>query len=335
MVTLPGSSTLTLTLVAGVPQAVDIEVTAETYVVVEVTDTGAMGNCSARISLGLYDSGLLGLVTPGGAFRQCPFMRPSAHPWTRLQVGRYTLVITADAAATVNVMIRSLDVDRCGNGVVDGMEECDDGNNIDADLCSNACVSPLRQYDITMIPNQQYTPPMVTQIPMSNVDDGFVTVTLPFDVEWHGIPTNTLHVSSNGLVGSISTNIAAHQNQGIPDPASPEGFITLWWDDLNPSAGGQIGEGTAGTSPNRVFHIVFSGVPHYQSNGAVNMAMRIFEGTNVVEVHYGQISTGTGSSASVGHESEQAVLHGVALACTPNCTDADWPTRTVIRYTPN
>jgi len=32
---------------------------------------------------------------------------------------------------------------RCGNGVVDCTEECDDGNTIDDDACSNACLAAL------------------------------------------------------------------------------------------------------------------------------------------------------------------------------------------------
>ena len=42
----------------------------------------------------------------------------------------------------------------CGDGIVNGSEECDDGNQVDTDVCTNACENPVCGDTITSPPEQ-------------------------------------------------------------------------------------------------------------------------------------------------------------------------------------
>ena len=42
----------------------------------------------------------------------------------------------------------------CGDGIIDGSEECDDGNQVDTDACTNACELPVCGDTITSPPEQ-------------------------------------------------------------------------------------------------------------------------------------------------------------------------------------
>jgi hypothetical protein len=93
-------------------------------------------------------------------------------------------------------------------------------------------------------------------------DEQTVTVSLPFSVTFFGTAYTSIKVSSNGNAhfGTAST---AYSNVAIPNTGNPNAMIAVFWDDLNPSAGGAVYTTTSGTSPNRTFVIEWRNVAHY------------------------------------------------------------------------
>jgi len=305
MASLPGSSTVTLNLAMNVRQSIVIEVTAESYIAATAYDSGQPGSCAAFAMLELYDgsNGLVGHSASPSGFNNCPAIVPQAMPWSRLPVGRHALVVLSSDNRSMDVVIRGVPVDICGNGVTDGMEQCDDGNQNDRDDCSNSCTTSLTGYTVSLTPNVPWSPP-AGLTPFTNFvngnDDGYVEVDIPFDFDWTGYRVRRAYASTNGALGFDTANIARFDNLLIPSPHSPDAFIAMWWDDLNPSAGGEMGSVVTGASGSQVLHIVYSQVPHFQSQGEVNVEVRLYEGSNDIEVQYGVSGVGTGSQASVG-----------------------------------
>ena len=81
-------------------------------------------------------------------------------------------------------------------------------------------------------------------------------------------------------------------------------------------------------------------VPRYGATSAgslINVEIRLYETTNVIEVHYGAAAPGTAPttfSASVGWESPDGAVGANVLGCVTNCGLTNWPTDTIYRYTP-
>src|SRR4029077_7725724 len=86
-------------------------------------------------------------------------------------------------------------------------------------------------------------------------DDGQAGLTLPFTFQYYDLPTTTITVSINGIIGVEDIPInASYTNNSIPTPTPPNGIIAVWWDDLylDPGISGSlVGYSVTGTAPNR------------------------------------------------------------------------------------
>ena len=236
---------------------------------------------------------------------------------------------------------------RCGDGHVQtGAEQCDDGNLIDGDDCSNACMWNIAALTITSSPSAPLIPMAGgTPLTFSAVDDGFATVPIGFTFEFVGRPVTTVYVSTNGLVGFDTGGMTAWQNDAIPNVMAPNAFIAWWWDDLHSDRPGvtprpSFTSTSTGTMPNRQLVLNLQNVPQF-SGGAelLNVEIRLHETSNLVTVQYGEIVRGMGAAprlfnATVGWESWSGTLGTDALGCAPSCGNTDWPTNTVLTYTP-
>ncbi len=116
--------------------------------------------------------------------------------------------------------------------------------------------------------------------------------------------------------------------QPIPTPGDPDGVIAGWWEDLNPSLGGTVSYATLGSSPNRVFIVQFSAIEHYGGGNAVSMQFKLYEGSDVIEVHY-QTAPSDGGTHSAGVENQDGTV-GVQYYLGT----AGLPVRSAVRYTP-
>ena len=76
--------------------------------------------------------------------------------------------------------------------------------------------------------------------PLAVGDDGVADVTLPWPFLFYGSPHSSVRVGANGGLTFGSPGAVGFANKELPDglPDSPD--IAVFWDDLNPSAGGAV-----------------------------------------------------------------------------------------------
>jgi len=98
-------------------------------------------------------------------------------------------------------------------------------------------------------------------------DDSFSgPFSLGFDFPFYGNTYSSLYVGSNGLI-TFGSGSSAFNNVGIPSYGPPNNFIAPWWDDLNPTAGGQAYYYWDEISQR--FIVSFVGVPKYNYGGSL------------------------------------------------------------------
>jgi hypothetical protein len=97
----------------------------------------------------------------------------------------------------------------------------------------------------------------------------------------------SLYIVSNGF---ISFNPAVSQGccSGgfIPTAGgNPNEFVAFVWTDLYPPGGGTITYTTVGSAPNRCFIVSYNNIPYYPGSGAVSGQIRLYETSNIIEIH--------------------------------------------------
>ncbi len=112
-------------------------------------------------------------------------------------------------------------------------------------------------------------------------------VSIGFSFRFYGSLYSELYIDSNGIVRFIGPPyVPGDPNTSIPTVGDPNLSIYAWWADLDPSLGGTIKYKTTGTVPNRIFVVEFNAVPHFGGLDPVSFQIKLFETTNIVEVHY-------------------------------------------------
>ena len=229
----------------------------------------------------------------------------------------------------------------CGDGYVrDGVESCDDGNTMDGDGCPANCIFP--GYNVSQPSNQMYAEldeMSETEIePRDNMnpnrDDGVQTIQLPFSFDYFGVSTSSITVSVNGLVIMGGFNYAnTANNQSIPETASPNGFVAVWWDDLhfienNMRHPASMSYEVQGTAPNRTFVVQWKNMRHFQHNNMAfrrwNFQLAIDEDSSEIHLRYGETEyvptvNVVPYAASVGFENQSGTDGEEILTCTPSC----------------
>ncbi|MFO0604088.1 MAG: hypothetical protein U0324_12980 [Polyangiales bacterium] len=182
-------------------------------------------------------------------------------------------------------------------------------------------VNVRREYTESSIPRA--CDDMTGGAPLMGVN-GDDTVTgildLPFAFTFYGERELEYSVSSNGLIqlwpNLMGAPTNSYGNVGIPNTEAPNRYIAAFWDDLFP-LGASMGmpassvlTRTLGAAPNRRFVIQWTGFSVFDDQTArLTLQAKLFEGTNVIELHYctltpGMMATRTsGDSATVGIES--------------------------------
>ncbi|MEE9464097.1 MAG: LamG-like jellyroll fold domain-containing protein, partial [Candidatus Neomarinimicrobiota bacterium] len=95
-------------------------------------------------------------------------------------------------------------------------------------------------------------------------DEGWESVTLPWDFPFYGLNENQFRITGNGYI-LFGPSQPDWNNQNIPDPAEPNHLIAPFWFDLDPSAGGSIYSYDDAT--NGRFIVQWDWVPPYTSAG--------------------------------------------------------------------
>ena len=147
------------------------------------------------------------------------------------------------------------------------------------------------------------------RLDISSRDDAGEDVDIGFDFIFSGVRYTQVSVSTNGLI-----KLGHHQyqhdgaNASIPSIAAPNGMFAVYWDDLNPSAAGDIYTLLQGDAPNRLFTVTWDQVPHFNSSDTATVQATMYEGSNDIVFRYLDVDfTGDseftyGNTATIGIE---------------------------------
>ena len=136
---------------------------------------------------------------------------------------------------------------------------------------------------------------------------------LGFSFRYYGQEYTSARVSSNGFLTFLD-----NQNQGCctgvesPSGNNPNAIIAGYWEDLNPSRGGQIWYSSRGSAPNRRFVVHFDNVPHAVSSGGTSTDLAsfqivLFEQGNNIEIRLVDVQS-DGGTHSTGFENETGLV---------------------------
>jgi hypothetical protein len=130
----------------------------------------------------------------------------------------------------------------------------------------------------------------------TTLDDAYWDgIPLPFSFNYYGTPQTSIRVATNGNV-QFGTAVAGGQPgswswtpQSIPTAGGylAGGYMGFPWTDLDPTSGGTIRYFTNGTAPNRVFVISFESVFVYNSTDLNTAQVKLYEGTNIIDIFLG------------------------------------------------
>jgi hypothetical protein len=134
--------------------------------------------------------------------------------------------------------------------------------------------------------------------PLSLGDDDGETVSLPFQFEFYGEVKTDVTVSSNGYLtfGEDGTDFG---NDEIPDTTPPNDGIFVFWDDLDPSDGGEIY--TYHDTANNRFIVQYDDVPAFSTGGPFTFQV-ILTPDGAIRYNFLEIDEEDNDSATTGIE---------------------------------
>jgi subtilisin-like proprotein convertase family protein len=143
-------------------------------------------------------------------------------------------------------------------------------------------------YTVSSVPFSFATPVSPVTVSLGN-DAMSAAVPLPFSFNFYGTSMTQLFIGSNGFLqlGSSSATTGIY-GQTLPTTASPNNIIAGAWTNLNPSGGGTVSYFVTGSLPNRIFIVQFNNVQMVGVlglNGTCTFQIKLYETTNIIEVH--------------------------------------------------
>jgi len=120
--------------------------------------------------------------------------------------------------------------------------------------------------------------------PLPVGDDGAFELFLPFTFNLCGQKFESVFVNANGSLtfGGPSSDFSESRFEFLDGPARAAGL----WDDLNPTAGGEV---TFGQTNNSVT-VSWTSVPEWPSTGANTFSIKLHRFFDWIEMHYGAVS---------------------------------------------
>jgi len=134
-------------------------------------------------------------------------------------------------------------------------------------------------------------------IPIGTADDSNEgPFELGFPFYFYGNEYNSVRVSTNGFLSFTST-ATSYTNQPIPSSEDPNALLAPFWDDLNPTNGGQIYYFSWGDH----FVVQYNEIPHYSGGGPETFQVVIYDDGNIL---FNYKTVDTVNSCTVGIENE-------------------------------
>lgn len=139
--------------------------------------------------------------------------------------------------------------------------------------------------------------------PLNLGDDDYATVSLPWTFNFYGYNKTSMKISSNGYL-TFGADGTDYTNDPIPNTEDPNDLIAPFWDDLNPSTGGQIYY--YNDDANNRFVVEWKNVPHYYSNGSYTFEAILYPDGDILYQYYNM--NGDLTSASIGVENNTGTI---------------------------
>ena len=165
------------------------------------------------------------------------------------------------------------------------------------------------------------------------LDDGTITIELPFAFTFYGTAYTEVTASSNGNLQFANANSAyfnecmavLNENAGEDEPTylgpaiGMGDMIAPYWDDLDLRFYGYLETEVVGEEPERIFVIEWDAIPPFGSDDTdtVTFEVQLFEGSSDIVFLYEDVEAfeaRNGSSATVGLQSEAQEL-AIQFSC--------------------
>lgn len=188
---------------------------------------------------------------------------------------------------------------------------------------------------------------------LTDTDDGFSEVALPFDFRFYGRAYSSVWVSANGGVSFVArdpvTSVVSAlpgENVALPSIAPPQAIIAVAWDDWvvtqdAPDAGARVAWAARGEEGDRRVFVDWQRMQPFGASGADRPAFSfqlvLHESTDLYEVRFGPVS-GDGAlalTATSGAENHQGGAGFGHLDCSPTCDVDDLLPGTSLVLSPN
>ena len=120
-----------------------------------------------------------------------------------------------------------------------------------------------------------------------SADNASESVTLPFSFTFYGTAYSSLYVCSNGYISPTSTCTASNSTFG----SNTQGMLAPFWDDLTMTdSSSYVYTFTSGSSPSRIFNVVYYRAERDDTDGSVTFAIQLYETSNLIVYQYSDTS---------------------------------------------
>ncbi len=140
--------------------------------------------------------------------------------------------------------------------------------------------------------------------PLPLADDADTVLPLPFAFPFYGQTYTSLRVSSNGYL-TFGPNGTDFSNDPLPDTSEPNALVAVFWDDLDPSSGGQVYAYADAEAPR--FVVEWLQVPRYnEDTSALTFEAVLYPDGRLLFLYHTLV--GTLTSATVGLENPDGTV---------------------------
>lgn len=134
-------------------------------------------------------------------------------------------------------------------------------------------------------------------------DDNSNKVSMPFPFVYHGAVQSAFYVSTNGWLSFDTATVTNNLTNDL-NSTNPRRVIAPLWEDLvslantNANKVGLIRHATTGTAPNRVLTVEWAEMERFgYGSPSLNFQVKLYEGSNNIELVYGRMQPFDGSGA--------------------------------------
>jgi hypothetical protein len=154
-----------------------------------------------------------------------------------------------------------------------------------------------------------------------------------FIFNFYGVDYTQVYLGDNGYLSFVTDSIVEGDETYIPEEmpyaGKAQAMIAGAWTDLYPPDGGTFHVERRGTGSNRYFIVQYTDVPVYDYRGPteyISQQYKLFEGSNVIEVHTLRMDITVEISAGI---EDEFGVDGLSYAWDQEITPG-----TAVRYTP-